>query len=90
MPERDAMLVAIRVNGSEHRAAAGVSVAAVLLNAGIGAFRRSVTGAPRAPLCGMGICHECRVTIDGVPHRRACLIPVADGMHVQTAPEEGR
>jgi len=48
-------------------------------------FRTSVTGEPRAPLCGMGTCYECRVTIDGVAHRRACLVTVADGMHVTTA-----
>ncbi len=64
--------------------AAGTSVAAALLGLGISAFRRSVDGTPRGPLCGMGICHECRVTIDGVAHRRACLVPVSEGMHVST------
>jgi len=64
--------------------AAGTSVAAALLGLGISAFRRSVDGTPRGPLCGMGICHECRVTIDGVAHRRACLVPVTEGMHVST------
>jgi sarcosine oxidase subunit alpha len=33
----------------------------------------------------MGTCYECRVTIDGVAHRRACLVTVAEGMHVTTA-----
>ena len=51
----------------------------------ISADGRSVSGEPRAPLCGMGTCYECRVTIDGVAHRRACLVTVADGMHVTTA-----
>ena len=64
---------------------AGVTVAAALLDVGASAFRRSVSGEPRAPLCGMGTCYECRVTIDGVAHRRACLVTVADGMHVTTA-----
>jgi sarcosine oxidase subunit alpha len=32
----------------------------------------------------MGTCHECRVTVDGVPHRRACLEIVREGMEVQT------
>lgn len=61
------------------------SVAAALLGAGIVAFRQSVTGQPRTPLCGMGICYECRLTIDGVANRRACLVTVADGMHIETA-----
>ncbi len=42
-------------------------------------LRRSATGEPRGPLCGMGTCFECRVTIDGVPHRRSCAEIVRDG-----------
>jgi NADPH-dependent 2,4-dienoyl-CoA reductase/sulfur reductase-like enzyme len=34
----------------------------------------------------MGICFECRVTVDGVPHQRACILPCAQGMVVETAP----
>ncbi len=64
--------------------ATGTSVAAALLGAGKTAFRTSVSGTSRGPLCGMGICHECRVTIDGVAHRRSCMIAVADGMQVST------
>lgn len=76
----------IIANGQRARVAWGTSVAAALLNLGVAAFRRSVTGARRGPLCGMGICYECRVTIDGVPHRRACLVSVAEGMIVRTMP----
>jgi sarcosine oxidase subunit alpha len=79
--------VEIIADGRRVRVAAGTTVAAALLNLGAGAFRTSVRGEPRAPLCGMGICHECRATIDGVPHRRACLVPVADGMRVSTGDE---
>ena len=68
---------------------AGVTVAAALLDLGIRAFRRSVSDEPRGPLCGMGTCYECRVTIDGVAHRRACLVPVAEGMRVTTASGSG-
>jgi sarcosine oxidase subunit alpha len=46
-------------------------------------FRRSVAGEGRAPLCGMGICFECRLTVDGVAHRRSCLLPCADGMEIR-------
>jgi D-hydroxyproline dehydrogenase subunit alpha len=76
--------VAIEVDGRTHSAPAGASVAAALVNAGVWAFRRSVRGDPRGPLCGMGTCHECRVSVDGTPHRRACLLPVAAGMRVRT------
>jgi sarcosine oxidase subunit alpha len=58
-----------------------VSAAVALVRA---SFRRSVNGQPRGPLCGMGICFECRVTIDGRPHLRSCLVPCRDGMEVTT------
>jgi sarcosine oxidase subunit alpha len=62
----------------------GASVAAAIFNAGIRRFRRSVNGAPRGPICAMGICFECRVTVDGRPHRRACMEICRDGMEVET------
>jgi sarcosine oxidase subunit alpha len=81
---------AIRVDGAEVHAEAGWSVAAALLNAGIGRFRDSVSGEPRGPLCAMGICFECRVEIDGVPDRRACLEPCRPGLVVATGGRPGR
>lgn len=62
----------------------GTTVAAAIIASGTDNFRRSVDGQPRGPVCGMGICFECRVTIDGVAHRRSCNILVADGMEVVT------
>lgn len=76
--------VEIVINGGRHRVAPDITLGAALLDAGTAAFRRSVSGEPRGPLCGMGICFECRVTVDGVPHRRACLEPVRAGMVVET------
>ena len=61
-----------------------LTVAAALLDAGVTAFRTSVAGEPRAALCGMGICYECRVTIDGVAQQRSCMTRVAPGMRVLT------
>lgn len=78
--------VTIHVNGLARRVPADVTVAVVLLQQGPLAFRRSVDGMPRAPLCAMGTCHECRVTIDGRSAVRACLEPVRDGMRVETSP----
>lgn len=76
--------VEIYANGQPILVASGISVAAALLNAGITDFRVSVSGEPRAPLCGMGICQECRVVINGVPHQRSCLVAVVPGMRVAT------
>ena len=74
----------VRVNGRALSVAEGTSVAAAVVIAGVTAFRRSVTGEPRGPLCGMGICFECRATVDGVPHRRTCQMQVREGMEVVT------
>ncbi len=76
--------VEIRVDGSTVHAEAGATVAAALVSAGIFGFRSSVSATPRGPLCGMGTCYECRVTINGVHHRRACMTVVAPGMDVAT------
>jgi sarcosine oxidase subunit alpha len=74
----------LRVDGAELRVPPGASLAAALLSGGVTRFRRGIRGEPRAPLCGMGICFECRVTIDGVAHRRACMVEVREGMEVRT------
>lgn len=76
-------MLRLSVDGQAVEVPAGASVAAAVARAGR-CFRRSVTGAPRAPLCGMGVCFECRVTIDGVPQLPACLTPARDGMEVRT------
>jgi len=75
--------VCLVIDGVEVTVARGTSVAAAIAHAGAGG-RRSVLGQPRAPLCGMGICFECRATIDGHAQRRTCLVPAANGMVVVT------
>lgn len=76
--------VSLRVNGREVRVIEGSSVVAAIHAAGAGASRRSVRGEPRGALCGMGICFECRATVDGVGQLRTCILPVAPGMEVRT------
>ncbi len=76
--------VKISVDGADVNVRAGTSVAAAVLSAGVVRFRRSVTGEARSALCGMGICFECRVTIDGRAHARSCQIICSDGMVVRT------
>jgi sarcosine oxidase subunit alpha len=82
----DAPTVCIVVNGQPVLAPGGSTVAAAILNLGLSS-RRSVSGEPRAPICGMGICFECRATVDGVAHRRTCQLPVREGMSVETPQE---
>jgi len=76
--------IEILVNSRRVSISEGSTVAAAMMSAGISSFRRSVTGEPRGPLCGMGICFECRVTIDGVPHCRSCQTICHPGMNVST------
>ncbi len=77
--------VVITVNGQPHRAAPGDTVAVALLASGVDVFRTTARhGVARGPHCGMGVCFDCLVTIDGVPNRQACLEPVADGMSIET------
>lgn len=80
-----AQTVTVTIDGERHAARIGDTVAAVLLTSGVAATRVSpVSGAPRAPYCMMGVCFECLVTIDGVGNRQGCLIPVTDGMRIET------
>lgn len=74
----------IMIDGEQCRVEAGQTVAAVLLSHRRWQFGCSPAGRPRGPLCGMGICFECVVAIDGMPNVRACLEPVRDGMRVVT------
>lgn len=77
--------VTITVDGVPRRVAADVTLAVALLRLGVTAFRRDGDRAPRAPLCAMGSCFECRVTVDGIAMTRSCIEPVRDGMTVETA-----
>jgi len=76
--------VRLSVNGRDVRVDRGAMVAAAIAIAGHGVYRRSVRGDARAPLCGMGVCFECRVTIDGRPHCLSCQTECKDGMRVVT------
>jgi predicted molibdopterin-dependent oxidoreductase YjgC len=76
--------VTVVVNGVSVKMPAGSMVSAAILKTGVLAFRRSANGEPRGPLCGMGICFECRVTIDGEQHCRSCQTVCRNGMDVRT------
>lgn len=62
----------------------GDSLALALLQAGVEVFREStVSGAPRAPLCLMGVCFDCLLQVDGRANVQACMVHVREGMQVQ-------
>jgi predicted molibdopterin-dependent oxidoreductase YjgC len=78
----------IEVDGRPVSAESGQSVAAALIGAGITVFRHTPTGAPRRVFCGMGVCFDCLVTVDGLADQRACITPVRPGMQVRLAVSE--
>jgi len=80
--------ITLKVDGQHVWVAYGSTVAAAIAIArrdAMAVTRRSVGGELRGPLCGMGICQECRVTIDGKEHRLACMTVCTTGMSVETA-----
>jgi D-hydroxyproline dehydrogenase subunit gamma len=78
------MTVTIDVDGHPVTAGEGASIAAVLLVAGRRAWRTTTSGASRGVFCGIGVCHDCTATVDGVPDVRTCVTTVAPGMRVTT------
>lgn len=75
--------VTVRVNGAPVTVPSGAAAAVAVLAAGA-TCRTSVIGQPRSPLCGMGTCFECRVTINGEAHIRSCQVTCEAGMEIKT------
>jgi sarcosine oxidase subunit alpha len=75
--------IAICLNGREIEVPKGATVAAALLQYCANS-RISVSGETRQPLCGMGICFECRATVDGRAHQLTCQLECEPGMVVVT------
>lgn len=74
----------ITFDGRALEARPGMTVAAALAAAGVTAFRRTRTGAARGQFCGMGVCQDCLVEIDGQPNRRACMTRIAGPLTVRS------
>jgi predicted molibdopterin-dependent oxidoreductase YjgC len=73
----------LTVDGLPVQAYTGETVAAALLADGPIELRTTAGGVPRGVFCGMGVCFDCLVVVDGVPNTRACMTWVADGMDVR-------
>lgn len=73
----------VSVNGKWIVVSPGTTVAAAIMVAGA-YCRKSVTGARRGPLCGMGVCFECRAEINGKSHSRSCQVACVPGMEIRS------
>jgi len=63
----------------------GESIAAALMAAGRRVLRTTArAGEGRGLYCGMGVCWECMVVVDGMPATRACMTEARPGMRVET------
>lgn len=68
------------VDGEPVPGAAGQTIAGVLLAAGRREWRTTATGgAPRGVFCGIGVCFDCLVEVNGLRDVRACLRRAHDG-----------
>jgi D-hydroxyproline dehydrogenase subunit gamma len=76
--------VRIVVDGVAATVPKGVSLAAALLSGRHSRFRTSVTGDARGPVCGMGTCFECVVTVNGRAWVCSCLVECVEGLEVST------
>jgi D-hydroxyproline dehydrogenase subunit gamma len=79
MPEK----FTIQVNGQPITVDEETTIAVAILKARE-FIRTSITGERRGPLCAMGICFECRATVNGVPHQRTCQMLCTTGINVDT------
>ena len=69
----------------------GQSVGAALIASGVTSVRRTRRqGRPRGLFCGIGVCFDCLLRIDGAPNQRACLVAAGPGMVVQTQDGTGQ
>lgn len=76
--------VTVTFNNRPLDAVAGQTVGAALVSHGIMSWR-ATRGAnrPRGLFCGIGVCFDCLVTVDGESGQRACLATVSDGMTIE-------
>jgi len=76
--------IKIYVNGNEVLAYKGESVLSSLIAAGYKSLRESpILIEKRGGFCGMGVCYECQVSINGIPKLRSCMIEVEDNMRIE-------
>ncbi|CRK56015.1 Putative oxidoreductase in 4-hydroxyproline catabolic gene cluster [Alloactinosynnema sp. L-07] len=75
----------ITVDGVATPVRPGQTVAAALMATGRVSWRDTRHGGkPRGLFCGIGVCFDCLVVVNGVPDVRACQRLVANGDDVRT------
>jgi hypothetical protein len=75
--------IEVILNGTPFAVERGCTVAVAIAMVNL-PCRTSVSGEKRGPLCGMGICFECRATVNGAPHTRTCQLLCESAMDIRT------
>jgi aerobic-type carbon monoxide dehydrogenase small subunit (CoxS/CutS family) len=79
--------VSFSFNGKDFQCESGQTIAAALIAADQRELRSTRFGnEPRSIFCGIGICYDCVVVVDGIANQRSCLVEARDGMKVESAP----
>ena len=74
----------IEVDGRIISACSGQTIAEALLASGVRVLRKSRKQSPRGLYCGMGICYECRMIVNGIPNVRTCMTLATPGCKIAT------
>jgi predicted molibdopterin-dependent oxidoreductase YjgC len=78
-------MITITFDGQPIRAYAEDSIGAALTRAGVRSWRITRRkGRPRGLFCGIGVCYDCLLSVDGSANQRACLVPAVDGMELSS------
>ncbi|RIJ43802.1 (2Fe-2S)-binding protein [Clavibacter lycopersici] len=82
-----AAAVRFTVDGDPVEGVSGQTIAGALLASGTLAWRTTASaGRPRGVFCGIGVCFDCTVTVNGLPDVRACQRRAVEGDVVETGP----
>jgi len=77
--------VTFTFNGETFKGTKGQSIAAALMATGVRELRKTrFDEEPRLIFCGIGICFDCVVVVDGVANQRACLVEINDGAKIES------
>jgi D-hydroxyproline dehydrogenase subunit gamma len=76
--------IQVHINDRTLSVPEGCTVAVAITIAGL-VCRTSISGERRGPLCAMGICFECRATVNGMPHTRTCQLLCEPAMDIRTS-----
>ena len=74
----------IEVDGESLLAYSGQTIAEALLANGLRTLRMTQKQGSRGVYCGMGICYECRMVVNGIPNVRTCMTLATPGCRIAT------